>query len=74
MNIYTHIKESRIYSYILTGFILYSFSEALSWTYSLDLTNLSSQAVALVTAVLTSLVALIKMTYTFTVYKSPDNK
>lgn len=74
MSIYEHIRNSRVYSYIMTGIAVYWLSEALSWIYSLDMSTISTQAVGLATAVLTALVALVKFTYTFAAHKSPLDK
>lgn len=74
MNIYEHIRNSRIYSYIMTGITVYWLSEALYWIYSLDMNAISTQAVGLATAVLTALVALVKFTYTFAAHKPTPDK
>jgi hypothetical protein len=73
MNIYEHIQKSRIFSYVVTGFTLYWTSECLQWVYTMDLGNVSTQGGLIVTATLTALCALLKMTYTFAAYKAPKD-
>lgn len=71
MNIYEHIRASRVYSYILTAIVVYWLSGTLSWIYTLDLNNLSAESVALATAVLTALVALFRFIFGFAAHKLP---
>ena len=73
MNIYQHIQRARIFSYVVTGFTLYWISGCLQWVFYMDLNNVSTQGGLIVTATLTALCALLKMTYTFAVYKTPKD-
>ncbi len=70
MDIYDHVRKSRLYSYIMTGMTCYWLSATIWWIHSLDLNTLTPQAVALITALLTALVALVKFTYTFAIPKT----
>ena len=66
MDIYEHVRRSRIYSYTMTGFAIYWLSCCLDWIYNtINLDTVTPQAVALVGTVLAALVALLKYTYNF---------
>jgi len=71
MCIFDTIKKSRVYSYIVTGFTIYWLSELLAWVYIQDLNNLTTQAVGLITALLTALCALVRFTFTFASHTPP---
>lgn len=71
MNIYEHIKQSRIYSYLMSGFTAYSLLECLQWIFTLDLTTITTQGGIVVSAVLAALVGLVKLTYSFALYTPP---
>ena len=71
MCIYEQLRKSRIFSYIMAGFTVYWLTELLSWVYIQDLNNLTTQAVALITALLTAFVGLLKFIFTFASHTPP---
>tara|TARA_R110000851_G_C12993022_1_gene557532 strand:+ start:48 stop:287 length:240 start_codon:yes stop_codon:yes gene_type:complete len=71
MNIYEHIRQARVYSYILTCIVVYWLSGTLVWIHDLDINTLSTESVALATAVLTALVALLRFIFSFAAIRSP---
>ncbi len=73
MNIYEHIRQARIYSYIMTAIAVYWLSGCLDWLYAMNMDTLSTQAVALATGVLTALLAMLKMIFTLATYKAPKD-
>ena len=74
MDIFDKVAKSRIFSYVLMFFAIMWLSELLQWTYSQDINNLTVQAVGLITAMLTALIALIKVIFTFAAYKPQQDK
>lgn len=70
MDLYQHIRESRLFSISMTVFTSICLWEALQWIYTLSQGDLTAEKVALATAVLSALVALVKFSYTFAMDRS----